>query len=710
MNSNNNSIRHILALESGSWKKTFFLDKNTYSIGRNSTNSLVIHHRVISRNHASLIRINYHNMEDKNDNHSIFWIVDGDLKGNKSTNGIYVNGKQYFCHQLQAGDIIFLGGVEVKAKYDIIDLKSKTFFSISSPNKVSLVNYDDKNNNNTNFVLPTINNHDLQNFELISQGIFVMDIDSQKILAANSFYCNLVNYSSSEINNLTLHDLCILEKDITNYDMEIFKNYNMSSEKESIHQSKDKKLINILTTYIPVNFQNKKCLLVSVQNLNELKKIEEIIRYQSTHDTITNLPNKKLFIEQLFLSLSHHQIKEEHLGIIKLRFNHWQNIIDKLNLDDENKLINNLVKLIKNNLSAGDILTKLSDNEYVIIIEEVKNNNRINIIIENILSTLSQPLTINENSFIITVNFGISVYSEDNNQITTLLSNATIALEDSYNKSFNSYQYYSDKIISKFSKRNNNFYNLIFTAINDKKLIIKYNPIINIKEKEIFGLNSQLFYENAQDLNIDELDILNIASDIGYSRKLVDFLLQQISQDINLWRKNEININRVSFKILASYLTDSDVINSLIYHINHHNLVNLDLEIIFNNSSPDLSIIINNLATLITLPINLTLFNFEFSYLAAIENTIKITNLKISEIIIEKSANNSHQLSLISTIINSAKLLDLNLICEGIKTEELKNTFHDLGCENMQGLLFSPSLSSENLINFWKTYSLTTIP
>lgn len=708
MNSNNNSIRHILALESGSWKKTFFLDKNTYSIGRNSTNSLVIHHRVISRNHATFIRTNYHDIETKNYSHSIFWIVDGDLKGNKSTNGIYVNGKQYSCYQLQPGDIIFVGGIEVKAKYDIVDLKSKTFFSISFPNNTSLVNSEQKNN--SNFVLPTIHNEDLQNFNLISQGVFLLDVETHKILTANSSYCNLVNYSSSEIKNLTLEDLCILEKDIINYNIDILKNNNISSNQESIYQTKDKKIINIFVNYTPVNFDDKRCLLASVQNLSEFKKVEEIIRYQSTHNTITNLPNKKLFMEQLFLSLSHHQIKEEHLAIIKLRFNNWQNIINNLTLDDENILINKLVTIIKNNLSGGDIISQFSDNEYVIVVEDIKNKNRINPLIENILSTLKKPVNINDHNFIISVNFGISLYPQDHDQISNLLSNATSALETSYDESVNSsYQYYNKEIIHKFSEINNNFYNVVATAINEKKLTIKYNPIINIKEKNMYGLNSELFVDHDQQINLSELDILTIALEMGYSKQLIQLQLEKISEDIILWTKNNINIPRIGFPILASYLTDINIINSLLEIINNHNLINLDLEIIFNNPMIDFNIISNNLIILTTLPINLTLFNFEFSYLSDIDNKIKINHLKISESFIKKLEYNPHQLSLISSIINSAKLLNLNVICEGINTETLKNTLNDLGCENMQGLFFPTCLTTEDIIDFYEIDSEKTI-
>lgn len=84
MKINQNYIKHILAVECGSWKKTFFLDKDNYSIGRNSTNTFFCHHRVISRNHAHIIRVNYQSLVDSEQSENVFWLMDGDFLAEKA--------------------------------------------------------------------------------------------------------------------------------------------------------------------------------------------------------------------------------------------------------------------------------------------------------------------------------------------------------------------------------------------------------------------------------------------------------------------------------------------------------------------------------------------------------------------------------------------------------------------------------------------------
>ncbi|MBL1209592.1 EAL domain-containing protein, partial [Geminocystis sp. GBBB08] len=159
-----------------------------------------------------------------------------------------------------------------------------------------------------------------------------------------------------------------------------------------------------------------------------------------------------------------------------------------------------------------------------------------------------------------------------------------------------------------------------------------------------------------------------------------------------------------------SYLTDSDVINSLTYLITQNNLFNLELEIIINNPVIDLKILTKHLATLTNLPINLTFFNFDVNYLREIDNNkVKFTTIKIAESFVENLSKNEQQIAFISSIIFLAKSLNLKIITEGVNTEIAKNIILDLGCEEIQGLLVSQSLPAENISDFWQQYSLKTI-
>lgn len=100
----NKKSQHILAIEDTQGQRIITLNNDMYSLGRSSSNSIVIYDRQVSRYHATLLRQKHVNSQKYS-----FWIVDGDLQGRKSTNGVLVNGKYCSYHKLEVGDSICFG-------------------------------------------------------------------------------------------------------------------------------------------------------------------------------------------------------------------------------------------------------------------------------------------------------------------------------------------------------------------------------------------------------------------------------------------------------------------------------------------------------------------------------------------------------------------------------------------------------------------------
>ena len=106
---------HVLIIEDSAFSKAITLNEATYSIGRNSSNDIVLESQKVSRNHATLLR----RTDVKNNSYS-YWILDGDLQGNRSRNGIIINEKKCLVHELKHGDTIKLSA-DLKAKYQVTD-------------------------------------------------------------------------------------------------------------------------------------------------------------------------------------------------------------------------------------------------------------------------------------------------------------------------------------------------------------------------------------------------------------------------------------------------------------------------------------------------------------------------------------------------------------------------------------------------------------
>ncbi len=105
--------QHILVLEDANQRRTIILDDQQYSIGRHSGTNIQIQSRQASRHHATLMR-----KTNSKTNEECFWIIDGDLEGNKSQNGVFVNGEKRLIHELKNGDLINFG-CNINASYHV---------------------------------------------------------------------------------------------------------------------------------------------------------------------------------------------------------------------------------------------------------------------------------------------------------------------------------------------------------------------------------------------------------------------------------------------------------------------------------------------------------------------------------------------------------------------------------------------------------------
>ncbi|EAM50487.1 EAL domain-containing protein [Crocosphaera watsonii WH 8501] len=119
-NRKNTKNRYVLVLEDSNCRRTISLEESEYSLGRHSSNSIIIYSKQVSRRHATLIK-----KFNRKINQDSFWILDGDLEGIQSRNGIFVNGEKCTFHELKDGDLINFG-CEVNASYHTV-----------SPSKVS---------------------------------------------------------------------------------------------------------------------------------------------------------------------------------------------------------------------------------------------------------------------------------------------------------------------------------------------------------------------------------------------------------------------------------------------------------------------------------------------------------------------------------------------------------------------------------------------
>jgi diguanylate cyclase (GGDEF)-like protein/PAS domain S-box-containing protein len=207
-------VHHALVMEDPSFHREINLDAATYSIGRHSSNDIVLSCQKTSRNHATLLR-----RTDVKTNKFTYWVLDGDLQGNRSRNGIYINGKKSLVHELKHGDVIQFSG-DAQATYQIsADLPANTFEknpsanSLVALNKSTLINKDtivapiaevSSNSNKTAIVDPS---RQISLTELSPQPIIEIDLYGNITYINSAGIINFKDIHHQKLNHPLLKNL-----------------------------------------------------------------------------------------------------------------------------------------------------------------------------------------------------------------------------------------------------------------------------------------------------------------------------------------------------------------------------------------------------------------------------------------------------------------------------------------------------------------------
>ncbi|MBE9222046.1 diguanylate cyclase [Cyanobacterium stanieri LEGE 03274] len=447
---NNNPLKHILSLELNTGKKVFLLEKNIHSVGRSSSNSIIINHRVTSRHHGSIIKVIYQK-KDRDKFDIAFWIVDGDFKGNKSRNGLFVNTQKINIHKLSPGDIIIFGGVEIRGKYDIFNSESQVFFSNSSQDNIeNLPSLTETETNifNEDIIPENFNQSDYQELKHIDtenkyftdtiaeliEGIIFIEPENTKIIDCNQSLVEIVGYANKEdilalnIKNIFPIDIEILKNDISL----LLDNQYQSIFRESILKQKDNKFLPIQIKTRIIQHGEKNIICLSILKIEEQKKLEELLRYRTYHNLITNLPNYKLFREHLFSVLASYSNHEEgYISLILVRINEWKEIGYNYNYEVAEFVLKKIAKKFKQLISAQDILYHWRDDEFVFLLAQ-NSTQYVDKIKYDILQIAQQPLLITEEEIQVSFSIGSASYPEDGDYEEILLQKADRTLTENY--------------------------------------------------------------------------------------------------------------------------------------------------------------------------------------------------------------------------------------------------------------------------------------
>ena len=434
----------------------------------------------------------------------------------------------------------------------------------------------------------------------------------------------------------------------------------------------------------------------------ELLQLNNRLQHEAFHDPLTGLANRFLFEDRLQVVITHAQRNNSLFALMYFDLDHFKDINDTLGHDTGDALLIAVTQRMKTAIRAEDTLCRIGGDEFTLIINTIESAADAETVAQKMLTAFALPFTCNEHELSISCSIGISLYPEHSSNKRKLKQFADIAMYSSKHSGRNNYHFFTKQMHADNSKKMDRRVLLktnLKSAITNKELEIYYQPRVNM-DSRIVGLEALLRWKNANDEFISPDVFIPLAEESGVIQDIEEWAFFMICQDYAAWQKAGIDNLNISINI-SGYRLRQDGFTQFIYHtLEKHKLsaAFLTLEITENDLMQNLDEMTKILSNLHKNNIKIAVDHFGSGYTSLnYLQQLPIDEFKISPEFIHHLGSGSENNSVINAIIGLAKTLNKSVTAMGIENHEQLLQLRYLGCDNMQGYLFSKPLNKKEI-------------
>jgi diguanylate cyclase (GGDEF)-like protein/PAS domain S-box-containing protein len=437
--------------------------------------------------------------------------------------------------------------------------------------------------------------------------------------------------------------------------------------------------------------------VLSFRDVTEHKKAQTIIQHQAFHDSLTDLPNRTLFDRELAKALSQAYQHNKMLAVVFIDLDRFKTINDTLGHAIGDLLLKSVVERLKDCVREKDIIARWGGDEFTLLLPEISSRDDVTAIAQRILSALKPGFRLDKHYLHITSSLGIAVFPDDGKDAETLLKNADVALYWVKEKGRNNYQHYTLRLNSQahelLSLENNLHY-----ALDKQELVIYYQPIIEVYTNKIVKLEALLRWRHP-DLGIVAPDLfIPIAEENGLIVDIGAWVLETACSQTKVWQNMGLSDLIVSVNLSARQFYNNDLVET-VKQILQQTKLNpncLELEITETATMRNTNLAKQILFNLHQMGISLSMDDFGTGYSSlSYLKDFPFSTIKIDRSFVKDLSFDSSNFAIINAITTLGAGLNLQIIAEGVESEQLKNLLKTLHCNYMQGYFFSVPLASE---------------
>ncbi|SEP99539.1 bifunctional diguanylate cyclase/phosphodiesterase [Nitrosomonas ureae] len=429
----------------------------------------------------------------------------------------------------------------------------------------------------------------------------------------------------------------------------------------------------------------------------ERDQTQKRIRTLAYTDELTGLASRASFIQHMEEVTKTSFRHGRRFGLLYIDLDNFKSVNDSLGHNAGDLLLKTIAERLRNTCRDIDFIARLGGDEFCILIEEVEEDYAANVA-KRCHNAISQPIEIYSRKLTPACSIGIAYYPDDGKDISSLLKAGDTALYTAKGNGKNQYAFYKMELTQKAEYRFQVEQSLR-EAIEKQQLSLVYQPQIEVNTGRIVGFEALARWHHPELGQVPPFDFIATAEKIGMIQSLTEWVLRTACSQLVSWREKKIHMLRMAVNISPSLFLNKEFASLIKRIIEEVGIVPAELELevtesIVQTDPRNLSIFEN----LKNLGVSLAIDDFGIGYssFASLKH-LKVDYLKIDRLFVADMLADKQALTLISSMIEMGHKLGYGIISEGVENSEQLSILKNLGCEKVQGYLFSKPISAAKI-------------
>lgn len=550
----------------------------------------------------------------------------------------------------------------------------------------------------------------------MTDSIAIIDVNNFRIISANKAFLQEMNLPEESVIGKTCYEIthhrsspCVPPDDACPLH-ETMLTDNVALEEHIHYDAYGKKLYFEVST-TPIHDSTGKIIQVIhlARDITERKKAEEQIKHLAYYDNVTGLPNRTFYKELLARAIAYAKRNDQILATLFIDLDSFKQVNDTLGHDIGDQLLKAVGERLTKSLRKSDevarmdseqtidTVSRLGGDEFIVLLRGIAKIEDAAIVAKRILKDISEPLELGGHEVSTTASIGISIYPTDGEDVKSLMKSADLAMYHAKDKGKNNSQFYSKTMNVTVLKRLV-IENDLRKAIERNEFMLYYQPKVAVKNQKIVGAEALLRWKHPESGIVSPMEFIPVAEETGLILPIGEWVIRTACSQNKEWQKSGFEPMSIAVNLSNRQFEQPNLLEIIIRILKDVDMATKYVELEITEStlmkSPDTAISILNELKDIGITISIDDFGTGYSSLEYLKR-IPLNSLKVAYPFIKNILTSADDAAIAKTIITLAHSMNLNVIAEGVETEQQLKFLQELGCDEVQGYLFSRPLPAD---------------